>query len=147
VLARFAAIRRAAAPVVGLPPDSDIPTPVSVTEPKDYTNYMTGELVPAASVNFVARRVVATPPRIHKAFAGTGAVCAAVAARLPGTIVSEVTRLEGDPATIMIGHPTGVFPIRVAVSNGQVAEASFGRTARRIMEGTVYVRESQLPSL
>jgi len=91
-----------------------------------------------------ARRIGGPPPRLHEAFAATGAACTAIAAHIPGTVVHEVSRHDGD-GIVRIGHPTGVFPVRVAISaDGSIQEASYSRTARRIMDGTVYVRRAVL---
>ncbi|MBV7482203.1 2-methylaconitate cis-trans isomerase PrpF family protein [Bordetella sp. BOR01] len=144
ILERFWAIRNAAAAHVQLAPDSRLPHPVSVVAPTDYVDYMTKQTVSAQDVSFVARRVGGPPPRLHKAFAATGAVCTAIAANLPGTVVHAVARHFPD-GVVRIGHPTGVFPVRIALAaDGEIQEASYVRTARRIMEGTVYVRESGL---
>ena len=140
ILNRFWAIRNAGAAYVGLSPESRLPHPVSVLEPTDYTNFMTKETVSKKEVSFVARRVGGPPPRLHKAFAATGAVCTAVAAVLPGTIVHQVAQQFSD-GVVRIGHPTGVFPVRIAMgADGEIREASYSRTARRIMEGTAWVR-------
>ncbi|ALM83601.1 hypothetical protein ASB57_12030 [Bordetella sp. N] len=142
ILDRFWAIRNAAAAHVGLAPESRLPHPVSVLEPTDYVDFMTKKTVAAADVSFVARRVGGPPPRLHKAFAATGAVCTAMAANIPGTIVHSVARPSTD-GYVRIGHPTGVFPVRIGLApNGDIEEVSYVRTARRIMEGTVYVRDS-----
>jgi len=139
ILGRFWAIRNAGAQHIGLAPDSRLPHPVSVVAPDDYFNYMTKARVHASEVSFVARRVGGPPPRLHKAFAATGAVCTAVAANLPGTIVHQLSR-QFDDGVVRIGHPTGVFPVRIQIdSDGNITEASYSRTARRIMDGVVYV--------
>ena len=139
ILNRFWAIRNAGAKHIGLPPESRLPHPVSVIAPADYSNYMTKTTVRADDVSFVARRVGGPPPRLHKAFAATGAVCTAVAANLPGTVVHQVAR-RFDDHVVRIGHPTGVFPVITRIStDGEITEAAYTRTARRIMDGTVYV--------
>ena len=139
ILNRFWAIRNAGAKHIGLPPDSRLPHPVSVIAPADYTNYMTKTTVHADEVSFVARRVGGPPPRLHKAFAATGAVCTAVAANLLGTVVHQVAR-RFDDNVVRIGHPTGVFPVITRIgTDGEITEAAYTRTARRIMDGTVYV--------
>ncbi|MBI3937257.1 MAG: 3-methylitaconate isomerase [Betaproteobacteria bacterium] len=144
ILQRFWAVRNAGAQRIGLAPESRLPTPVSVLAPARYVNFMTKQPVPADAVSFVARRVVGPPPRLHKAFAATGAVCTAVAATLPGTVVHEVARDFGD-GVVRIGHPTGVFPVRIARdSEGRLTEASYSRTARRLMAGTAYVPHAVL---
>lgn len=144
ILQRFWAVRNAGARRIGLAPESRLPTPVSVLEPTDYVNYMTRRPVTRDAVSFVARRVVGPPPRLHKAFAATGAVCTAVAATLRGTVVHEVARDFGD-GIVRIGHPTGVFPVRIGRDElGNLTEASYSRTARRLMEGIAFLPERAL---
>lgn len=144
ILTRFWAIRNAGARHIGLPLESRLPHPVSVLAPRRYTNFMTKQPVQPEEMSFVARRVGGPPPRLHKAFAATGAVCTAVAAHIPGTVVHEVARSYPD-GVVRIGHPTGIFPVRIVIGkDGGIEEASYSRTARRIMDGTVYVRRSVL---
>jgi 2-methylaconitate cis-trans-isomerase PrpF len=58
--------------------------------------------------------------------------------------VHEIARDFGDDI-VQIGHPTGVFPVRIARDErGNLIEASYSRTARRIMEGMAYLPESSL---
>jgi 2-methylaconitate cis-trans-isomerase PrpF len=138
VLERFASIQRAAAQISGMSSSRSFPRPVAVAPPQPFRNYMTGELVAEVETDLLARRVMLPPPRLHKAFAATGAVCTGVAARIPGTVVNEVCRKPAAEA-IRIGHPSGVFPVTVEVVDGSVRMACFSRTARRIMDGRVYV--------
>ena len=142
ILDRLNAVREAAALFIGLDRNSRVPTPVSVAPPTTYTNFMTGRPVLAESMSFSARRVLGVPPKPHKAFAATGAVCTAVAALLEGTVVNDVHVDRGD-GVVNIGHPTGLFPVKVRLSaDGSVEEASYSRTARRLMEGSVYVAKT-----
>jgi hypothetical protein len=41
--------------------------------------------------------------------------------------------------TVRIGHPAGVISLEARVEDGRVERAAFARTARRIMEGCVFV--------
>ncbi|MBE2276732.1 MAG: 3-methylitaconate isomerase [Rhodobacteraceae bacterium] len=137
-MARFWAIRKAAAIACGFGPDSRHPLPVAVSPATSYINYLTKETVVAEDMSFVARRIVGPPPRMHKAFASTGAVCTGAAANLTGTIVADVTSPIVD-GLVKIGHPTGVFPVRVRLNEqGEVLEASYSRTARRLFDGVLY---------
>ena len=139
ILDRFWAIREAAAEAIGLGKKSRVPTPVAVAPPASYTNYMTKAAIPAESMSFTARRVLGPPPRVHKAFAATGAVCTAVAAQMPGTVLNDVYVDRGG-GIVRIGHPTGVFPVYAKLGpDDTVLEVSYSRTARRLMEGTAYV--------
>jgi methylitaconate Delta-isomerase len=80
----------------------------------------------------------------HKTYAGTSTVCTGVASRIPGTVVHEAARSETrDGHLVRIGHPAGVIETltRVERVGGVyvVRRATLGRTARRIMEGYVFV--------
>jgi len=132
-------IHEAAAEMIGLDPHAGhLPTPCPVAAPADYTNYMTGETVHSSDMSFVARRVIGPPPRLHKAFAGTGAIAAGVAAELPGTVVNAVAR-NAEPGIVRLGHPTGVMPLIIRLEGLKVVHASLSRTARRLMDGVAYV--------
>lgn len=144
ILDRFWAVRNAAARFIGLPMDSRLPTPVAVAPPAEATNFMTGQPILASAMSFTARRVIGPPPRLHKAFASTGAVCTAAAARLPGTVVHEICS-DRDSDIIRIGHPTGCFPVRIRFGpDMSLQEASYSRTARRLLEGNAFVRRARL---
>jgi 2-methylaconitate cis-trans-isomerase PrpF len=87
--------------------------------------------------------------RTHKAYAVTGTVCTGAAAKIPGTIVYQAARLESRSRSLTrIGHPAGVIDVDAVVrsDDGDVhlVRASVGRTARRIMEGYVFVPWSTL---
>ena len=139
VLGRFQAVQLAAAELSGISPEHGFPRPIAVAEPLSFRDFMTGELIDESEVDLLGRRVILPPPRLHKAFAATGAVCTAVAARLSGSIVNDVSRDPVDDL-VRLGHPTGVFPVRARVVNGEVKRASFSRTARRLMDGEVVLR-------
>ena len=118
-----------------------------VAEPRDYRCDLTGETIPAASTDLLSRLMFMQ--QMHKTYAGTSTVCTGVASRIEGTIVHEVARPVA-PGTIdcRIGHPGGVVTTEVRVGldgNHTVVErATLGRTARRILEGYVYVPEAKL---
>lgn len=78
----------------------------------------------------------------HKAYWGTGSICTGVAAVLPGSVVNEATRPEAAAAgRIRIGHPSGIVEVEVDVDTDTftVKKAALLRTARKIMDGTIYV--------
>jgi len=85
--------------------------------------------------------------RMHKAYPVTGTVCTGAAARIPGTIVHEAAAPEmRHRPFVRIGHPAGIISIEAAVSlegsQRVLKRAVVGRTARRIMEGYGFVRQS-----
>lgn len=123
-----------------------LPFQVIVGAPKAAREYLTGHAIPAGDVDLHARLFVERV--MHKAYAGTGATCLAVAARISGSVVHEVCRSRAVADPIRIGHPSGVMPIIADVVSAQggwkVNEVLFSRTARRIMEGYAYVRRTRL---
>jgi len=110
-----------------------------VSPPAAYRNALAGGKVAAEEVDLVSRLMFMQ--QMHKTYAGTSTVCTGVAARLPGTLVHQVTRPHNRPA-IRIGHPAGVIETESDIApDGRVLRATLGRTARRIMEGYVFVPE------
>ena len=108
-----------------------------VSPPADYRNALAGGTVAAAEVDLVSRLMFMQ--QMHKTYAGTSTVCTGVASRLPGTLVQQVTRSHNRPA-IRIGHPAGVIETESEIApDGRVLRATLGRTARRILEGYVFV--------
>jgi len=83
----------------------------------------------------------------HKATPLTGAMCLAVAAHIPGSVVHEALAGKPPQGDILIGHPSGVLPVSASVvtqgDQVSVKEVTVYRTARRLMEGLVYLRPPQ----
>jgi 2-methylaconitate cis-trans-isomerase PrpF len=115
-----------------------------VSPPADYQT-INGTTVKAEKIDLVARGLLMF--RAHKAIQVSGSLSTGAAARVPGTIVSDVLRETARTrSTINIGHPSGTFPAEAEAEtvDGQVKirRLRVFRTARRIMEGHVYVRKS-----
>lgn len=86
---------------------------------------------------------------LHRAYALTGAICTTVAAQIPGTLVYEaVSERARESGRLRLGHPSGVMDLWASVhQQGEgwyVEKASATRTARRLMEGHVYIPEQLL---
>lgn len=117
-----------------------------VSPPTGYKT-ISGKTVKAEDVDFVARSIFMH--KVHKAIQVSGSLCTGSAARVPGSIVDEVLRdTARTRTTINIGHPSGTFPVEAEAEtvDGQVRMKHLRvfRTARRIMDGYVYVRKSVL---
>ena len=115
-----------------------------VSPPADYSTY-TKATVKAADVDIVSRLLFML--RMHKTYPGTGTACTGAAVRIPGTIAYEVLREEAKKRlTVNIGHPGGVIPVEAAATvdgkNITITRLGVYRTARRIMDGHVYVRKT-----
>jgi 2-methylaconitate cis-trans-isomerase PrpF len=86
--------------------------------------------------------------KAHRAYALTGAMCLAVAARLPGTVAHEAASGLTWAGDVRIGHPSGVLPVAASVTPDPtgvppgvpiVRSVTVYRTARRLMEGFVLI--------
>lgn len=113
------------------------------TVPKDYRD-IAGEQAHKEDMDVCAR--VISVFKCHKACPLTSASSIAVAAFLEGSIISKTVGVPGEGTeNVRIGHPSGVMtmsPEIVAKGNDiQLPSVAVQRTARRIMDGTVYIRE------
>jgi 2-methylaconitate cis-trans-isomerase PrpF len=110
---------------------------------QDYVSFATGEKVKGEHIDFVSRLLFML--RMHKAYPITGTVCTGTAARIEGTVVHEVAQGSPTRSIVRIGHPSGVIEVETEVESNDsgpiLRRASVGRTARRIMEGYIYVPE------
>lgn len=84
------------------------------------------------------------PHRCHDAIGVLGAVSVATAARLVGSTAHAVaTKASGN--TIRLEHPTGHFDAVVEIAGDgadvEIRRAGIVRTARKLMDGTVFPRE------
>ena len=87
-----------------------------------------------------------TPHKLHSAHAVTGAICLSSACLLKGSVAQGLaTAPAGSPADIRIEHPSGHLDLRLETSGEglaiQIIRAGVMRTARPIMQGTVFVPE------
>ncbi len=141
-------VRRWAADRCGLPPEGILtPYQVLIGEAQDYRT-IANRVVGSSEIDFVARMVL-NGGAMHKAFPGGGSVCLSVAAQIAGTIPAEARGNHAGPASIRIGHPSGVIKIfsnveHAADGTWKVREVHFTRTARRLFDGTAYVRQKLL---
>jgi 2-methylaconitate cis-trans-isomerase PrpF len=87
--------------------------------------------------------------KTHKAYAGTGIVCTAAAAMMPGSIVNQLaSRGIIERGVLRLGHPQGVMDSKCKVDkeNGAfvLKKATFNRTARCLMKGYAFIPKSVL---
>lgn len=83
---------------------------------------------------------------LHRAYAVSGAIALAAAAKIPGTLPNRLVSPE--KTGIMIGHPSGMLYVESTLEKEAgkwvVTRAANGRTARRLMDGYAYVPVSVL---
>lgn len=108
------------------------------THPTGYID-ATGKKVSPNSYHLTGR--LFSMGRIMHAYMGTGAVCTIVAANISGTIINEIVKpkLGSKITELSIGHPFGIMKITARIEKGIVKSVTIGRTARRLMEGWVYI--------
>jgi 2-methylaconitate isomerase len=148
LLARCEAIRAFATVAMGLaksPQEATQQRPHTpklafVAGPMAYTA-ASGKPVAAADMDLCAR--ILSMGKLHHAMTGTGAVAIAVAAAIPGTIVSRLFGAAARRGEVRFGHPSGTLRVGAAAreEGGQwtVEKAVMSRSARRLMDGQVFV--------
>jgi hypothetical protein len=154
LLKKLAAIRVAASVAMGVTKNAgdaakraSVPFVGFVSQPQD-SKTLTGETIKGAQVDLTGRMMSNGQP--HRALPLTASLCMAVAARLPGSVVHEATRMTDNPeAEIRIAMPSGVLTVAASVRKleGQwhAEQGAFYRTQRRMFEGHVLVRASRVP--
>jgi 4-oxalomesaconate tautomerase len=79
------------------------------------------------------------PHRCHKTIGVLGAVSVATACLTPGAVGHDMAIVpESDLKPLSIEHPNGEMTVVGLVENGQVVRAEVLRTARKLMDGTVF---------
>lgn len=120
-----------------------MPFCILVYPPVDYLDFTTGRVV--AKDSYDIKGIIRFAGAVHRAYSGTGSVCTAVAAMIPGTIANDVLRESAKQSDrIRIGHPSGIIEDEVRVEKDgegfKILRAAYGRTARRISEGYIYLK-------
>lgn len=119
-----------------------IPFFAIISPPADYTCF-NGTEVKKEEVDIVSRLLFMH--HMHKAYPITGTVCTGAAMKIPGSIpylaMTEEARLR---TALRIGHPTGSLEVKVDSDTDsepvKIKYVKVFRTARKIMDGTVYIR-------
>ncbi|MDR7555866.1 MAG: PrpF domain-containing protein [Armatimonadota bacterium] len=147
MLQAMVAVKEAAAERLGLSRDGLVPLPVAVAPPAAFTTFQ-GAPIDAGAADLLVRLAGGRPPMLHKAFPGTAAACAAVAAVLPGSVPGALARVR-EGGRVALGHPSGLMRVAAELHHDpdggwRVVRATYARTARRLMEGYAFVRRDRL---
>ena len=107
---------------------------------------LSGEPLAADSNDLTGRML--SNGQVHRALPLTCSLCMAVAARIEGSVVHDVTRAPATPdAEIRIAMPSGILTVAAVVQRkeGQwhAEQGAFFRTQRRLFEGSVLVRAAK----
>lgn len=113
------------------------------TSPKDYQG-ISGNIVSAEDMDVCVR--ILSVFKCHKACPLTAANSVAVLAKLKDSVIDQKlhTASHGD-SSVRIGHPSGIMKqyvdMTVSANHVEVKGVAGQRTARRIMDGCVYIRK------
>jgi len=142
LMARLDTVRRHAAVAMGMaatPQQAKASNPkvAIVGAPAPFTA-LDGRIYDANSHDLGIRMI--SMGNFHRAVTLTGAMCIAVAAKIPGCVVAQMAQSQD---ALRIGNPSGVLPVDADVSaeNGayHARSATTFRTQRRLMEGNVLI--------
>lgn len=141
---KLEAIRKRVAELMGIPLNPSIPKVAFITPPQDYKT-LTQKEIRSGEIHFIARAMAMG--KMHKVFPITGGIPAAIAAVIPGSVIHEITGRGQENSLsrrkLNIGHPSGILGVEVeARQDGkevQIVQCTIGRTARKIMEGRVFI--------
>ena len=122
-----------------------IPQIAFIRSPVDYVDYGSGETIRAESVSFLSRIVF--NQMAPDTYTGTGSICTAAAAMISGTLVNQAASQKAkETGVVRIGHARGVMEIEATVEEQEgewrLKKAIMRRTARRLLEGYVFVKKS-----
>jgi len=115
-----------------------------VAPPKSYLA-SSGKQIKAEDIDLLVRAL--SMGVLHHAMMGTAAVAISVAAAVPGTIVNLAAG-GGERQSVHFGHPSGTLRVGAEVTQEQklwvAKKAIMSRSARRLMEGSIYVPATAL---
>ncbi len=117
---------------------TSIPKVSIISKPQNYRD-MDGNQVKTSDMDICVRAI--SVGKLHKAYPMTVAIATGSAARLKGTIVNELVQPAADQDIILLGHSSGVTSVDIKMDGEEVIKGGVTRTARRIMDGFVYVRD------
>ncbi len=154
LVAALEEIRDHAAVLFGLAPDVEYARTKAKAQPKVMmvappAAYRTtgGVDQPAERIDLTVRMI--SMGKCHRTLAGTAGICTSVAAAIEGSIPHEVTRPgAGTSGEVRIGHGAGTIDIGVKAERRpegwHAISVSTFRSARRIMDGKIYVPSKYL---
>jgi methylitaconate Delta-isomerase len=143
---KLESIRQKVGEMMGIKVSQSIPK-ISFIAPAQDFKTVSGTVIGKHSVSLLAR--VMAMGKMHKTFAITAGIPAAIGAVIPNSIVNQVVAggktIPGDKE-IVIGHPSGMMDVKVDARFGQdgphIVSCTVGRSSRKIMDGKVYVPRS-----
>ena len=110
-----------------------------VSPPEGYTS-SSGKVIEPSDIELNVRAL--SMGQLHHAMMGTASVAIAVAACIPGTLVSDAAG-GGERESVVFGHPSGTLRVGSTIiqenGNYTIEKVGMSRSARIIMDGSVFV--------
>lgn len=117
---------------------TSLPKVSIISEPQNYTDMDKNE-VAAHEMDICVRAV--SVGALHKAYPITVSIGTGAAAIIEGTIVNEMAKPAPEKSIIRLGHASGVTAVDIKMDGEHIVKGGVTRTARRIMDGYIYIRD------
>jgi len=117
---------------------TSVPKVSIISKPQNYID-MNGNDVKENYMDICCRAI--SVGSVHKAYPMTVAIATGAAMRINGTIVNELINQHEDKDIIRIGHSSGITNVDIKMKDGEIIKGGVTRTARRIMEGYIYIKD------
>lgn len=117
---------------------TSLPKVSIISEPQNYVDMDKNE-VKASQMDLCVRAI--SVGALHKAYPITASIGTGAAALMEGTIVNDLVKLNPGQTVIRLGHASGVTAVDIKMEGEKILKGGVTRTARRIMDGYVYIRD------
>lgn len=142
LMLKLESIRQKASVAMGLSTDEasapqSVPK-IAIVSPSTSHKLLSGDTLDENTVDLVVRALSVGQP--HRAVPITVAMAIAVAANIKGsTVYPNTSSTRADISGVTLGHPSGKIMVGAKFDDdGSLATAIVFRTARRLMDGTIY---------
>lgn len=117
---------------------TSLPKVSIVSAPQEYID-MDKNYTAAESMDVCVRAI--SVGALHKAYPITVSIGTGAAALLEGTLVNEIVKPKASQRFVRLGHASGVTEVDIEMKADEVVKGGVSRTARRIMDGYIYIRD------
>jgi 2-methylaconitate cis-trans-isomerase PrpF len=117
---------------------TSLPKVSIISEPQNYIDMDKNE-VKAGEFDICVRAI--SVGALHKAYPITVSIGTGSAAIIEGTIVNEIAKPSLGQTVFRLGHASGVTAVDIEMDGEHIVKGGVTRTARRIMEGYIYIRD------
>lgn len=117
---------------------TSLPETTLISLPQDYRT-LDGRMVKSEAMDLCVRGI--SSGAMHKAYPVAVTVATGACILYEGTLANELIKPSKGISTLRLGHASGVSKVDIQMDGTRIIKGGLIRTARRIMDGYVYVRE------